>query len=348
MHGERLAPGEAHSDNIMPIHQSDPNRRPDSDFMAGELVLLVEGNRCRLLDGRRTPGVIESVDDRTGFFRWRIDAFEDEGKSWDVPIEDVTRYQFEMNSARISSARAVSLQRTVERFSEKLVINTSPEIRAATEAYLCEQEKLAGEWLEAESSFFAQFRELPLRSRRGSAELAEDLRRFLGEKGLLDLEVTTAEAVVTNPNSGEWIKGMLIVLAEMGLVSYSGKIARTPDVFEGNGTRERRSKYLLERLAFVRAAFRLAGHNEVVVYRGMSSESDWRDLPRSVLSCTFSLRVAKAFANFDAESKPRTSYLIKLTVPVERLWMTYCETSEFNGRYLEAEALLLNEGIGPF
>ncbi len=332
----------------MPIHQSDPNRRPDSDFMPGELALLVEGNRCRLLDGRRTPGVIESVDDGTGFFRWRISAFEDEGKNWDVPIEDVLRFQFERDVVRLDREQVTGLEECVERFGKKLVVEAPAGVCAATEARLREREKQARKWLKTESSFFLCHKDLPLRSRQGPAKLAEDLRRFLDEKGLLDLEVTTAETIVTNPNSGEWIKGMLIVLADMGLVTYCGKIVRTPGLFEGIGTKRRRREYLLERLAFVRAAFRLAGHSEVVVYRGMSSESDWRDLPRAVLSCTFSLRVAKAFADFDVQSKARTSYLMKLTVPVERLWMTYCETAGFNGRYLEAEALLLDQGSGFF
>jgi len=332
----------------MPIHQSDPNRRPDSDFVPGELALLVEGNCCRLLDGRRTPGVIESVDDGTGFFRWRISAFEDEGKNWDVPIEDVVRFQFERDAVRLDREQVIGLEECVERFGKKLVIEAPPGVCAATEARLREREEQARQWLKTESSFFLCHKDLPLRSRQGSAKLAEDLRRFLDEKGLLDLEVTTAETIVTNPNSGEWIKGMLIVLADMGLVTYCGKIVRTPGLFEGIGTKRRRWEYLLERLAFVRAAFRLAGHSEVVVYRGMSSESDWRDLPRAVLSCTFSLRVAKAFADFDVESKARTSYLMKLTVPAERLWMTYCETAGFNGRYLEAEALLLDQGSGFF
>ena len=45
-------------------------------------------------------------------------------------------------------------------------------------------------------------------------------------------------AILTN--SGEWMKGMLIVLAEMGLVSYSGRVVRTPDLFEGIGAKARR------------------------------------------------------------------------------------------------------------
>ncbi|MBN1859667.1 hypothetical protein JW848_10775 [Candidatus Bipolaricaulota bacterium] len=332
----------------MPIHQSDPNRKPDSEFTPGELSLLAEGNRCRLLDGRRTPGVIERVDGRRGLFRWRIGAFEDEGKSWDVPIENVTRYQFEMGSARVTPDKAGELRQLVERFSELLVVEADSAVRAATEIKLRALEEQAHEWLERKSSFFAQHKKLHLRLRQGPVELAEDLRRFLAEKGFLYLEEVTTETLVTNPNSGEWIKGMLIVLAEMGIVGYSGKIVRTPDLFEGIGAKSRRSEYLLHRLAFVRAAFRLAGHNEVVVYRGMSSELDWRNVARSILSCTFSLRVARAFANFDIDDRARTSYLMKLTVPVERLWMTYCETSALNGRYLEAEALLLNEGLEPF
>lgn len=334
--------------NVMPIHQSDPNRRPDSEFTSGELALLIEGNQCRLLDGRRTPGVVESIDRESGFFRWRISAFEDEGRSWDVPIEDVARYQFELGSPRLDLKSVADLEKLVDRFARSLIVEAKPSVRSVTNKQLLRLEKESTEWLARESRFLAQHSILSLRSRRGPAELAEDLRRFLDEKGLLDLEDLTTSTIVTNPSSGEWIKGMLIVLAEMGLATYSGKIVRTPDLFEGAGAKSRRSEYLLQRLSFVRAVFRLAGHSEVVVYRGMSSASDWRDLPSSILSCTFSLRVAKAFTDFDAGSAARTSYLLKLTVPVERLWITHCETAALNGRYLEAEALVLNDGVVPF
>ncbi len=334
----------------MPVHQSDPNRAPDSAYVPGKLAYLVPGNRCRLLDGRRTPGVIESIDDAAGFFRWRITAFEDEGRSWDVPLEKITRYQFERSSDRNEPERVRALREIADRLSEPLTIQPTSIAREAIAREIQQAEDVANRWFETESSFFASNRPLDLTVRDGPEELANDLQRYLKaqSEALLRIETKTAEAMVLNPNSGEWIKGMLIVMAESGLVAYSGTIIRTRDLFDEIGAKHLRRAYLVHRLGFVRAAFRRAGHSDVVVYRGMISESHWLEPARSIVSCTFSLRVARSFAGFDRSSRFKTSYLMKLTVPIERLWMTFCETEQLNGRYREAEALVLNDGIGPF
>ncbi len=42
----------------MGTHEYDNNMRPDNEFLAGDFYFLVEGNRSRLLDGRRTTGNI--------------------------------------------------------------------------------------------------------------------------------------------------------------------------------------------------------------------------------------------------------------------------------------------------
>ena len=334
----------------MPIHQSDPNRKPDSAFVAGDLSFLVEGNECRLLDGRRTPGVIESIDETAGFFRWRIRAFEDEGKSWDVPLEGVRRYQFVPSSSRCSEGDVDDLKQIIARLSRPLVIPANPPVRERTEQEIGRAEKAANEWLGRESAFVAAGKPLPLSKRDGSTTLASDLERYLLEQSaeLARIETKTAEAMVLNPNSGEWIKGFLIVMAEMGLAGYSGTIVRTPDLFDGLGSKALRCTYLVHRLAFLRAVFRKAGFDEVTVYRGMASESTWVERPRSIVSCTFSLRVARSFASFDPKSPCKTSYLMKLTVPIERLWMTHCETRALNGQYREAEAIVINHQIGSF
>lgn len=330
--------------SIVPIHQSDPERKPDSEYVPGELAYLLLGNRCRLLDGRRTSGVIESVDERSGFFRWRITAFEDEGRAWEMPLEVVTRYQFERGSKRRSAEQVAMLQATAKRLSQPLVIEAEPAARARTEAEISETEGLANRWLDQESSFFAHHNSFQLGSRLGPADLGADLQRYMQHQSeeFKEIEARTVQGVVLNPDSGEWIKGMLIAMAEAGLVDYSGTIVRTPSLFEGIGSKELRRAHCVHRLAFVRAAFRRAGYSEVTVYRGMSSESNWLTRDRSFVSCTFSLRVARSFASFDQTGRFKTSYLMKLTIPIEQLWMTHCETAAMNGRYAEAEALVLN------
>ena len=328
----------------MPIHKSNPDRRPDSDFIPGELALLVPGNRCRLLDGRRTPGVIESCDHNSAVFVWRIKDFEDEGKTWTLPAEDVKRFQFEKGSGRLPAEEAQSLRERVEGFQKPLEIRADPEIRKVTERAIIYLKGGAKSWLKINSRFFGEGRRLDFGSREGPASLAEDLLRYMAEHGLKDLEQRTAENIVLNPFSGELVKGMIITLAEMGLVDFQGKIPRIQGTFEGRTSQTHRKKYLIHRLAFVRAYFELLDIDEVVLYRGMSTEGEWRQCGRSFLSCTFSQKVAGAFAEFKRGDKYRHAYLVKTTVPVDRLWMTYLETAAMNRQYLEAEALVLYRG----
>ncbi|CAH2214937.1 hypothetical protein [Tepidibacter aestuarii] len=40
----------------------------------------------------------------------------------------------------------------------------------------------------------------------------------------LEEEKITSYTMVLNPNSGEWIKGINIVITEIGLVSFNGKV----------------------------------------------------------------------------------------------------------------------------
>jgi hypothetical protein len=165
--------------------------------------------------------------------------------------------------------------------------------------------------------------------------------QYMASLNLGELEKKTAENIVLNPYSGEWVKGMQIILAEMGLADYKGKAPRTRDIFAGLGAKYKRRNYLIRRLAFVRAYFHLSGIREVVLYRGMSTEQGWRQASRTFLSCTFSLEVAESFCHFEREGKFRHSYLLKNTFPVERLFMTYLETKAMNQQYKEAEALVL-------
>ncbi len=88
----------------MSLHKYDLSMKPDSDFIQGEFALLIEGNACRLLDGRRTTGYIENVSKTDGMFRWRITKYEDEGRCWDLPMEDVSKFQFEKDAKKLEKA----------------------------------------------------------------------------------------------------------------------------------------------------------------------------------------------------------------------------------------------------
>lgn len=331
----------------MSVHQSNKNSLPDSEFIPGDITFLVPGNSCRLLDVRRTPGVIEAYFEDSAMFRWRITDFEDKGKYWDLPAEEIVRFQFTRDSKRLDNRTVGDITSAVNRYQSTISIEAAASERDHTEKEIEAAEQEAVKWLGAHSTFFRNkeglnYKELlNLNSRHGPKSLAGDLASYMATSGLAEMESRTAEAFVLNPNSGEWIKGMAMVLAEMGLVPYQGKVPRTADIFAGPGAKENRRRYLANRLAFVRAYFYLLGLHEVVLYRGMSTERDLAVRPRTFLSCTFSLKVARSMADFERDGKCRNSYLFKGTFSVKQLFMTYLETEAMNRQYQEAEALVL-------
>src|SRR5689334_16915561 len=99
-------------------HQYDPARRPDAEFLPGELRFLVPGNRARLLDPRRTPMRVDALDEPRGLVLFRVEAFEDQGAIREVAFEDIGRYQFERGSRTLTIeevARLLTRQRMLDR-----------------------------------------------------------------------------------------------------------------------------------------------------------------------------------------------------------------------------------------
>ena len=327
----------------MGIYQFNKHRLPDTEFVPGTITFLVEGNYCRLLDGRRTPGMIEKYFDDSAMFRWRIMDFEDKGKYWDVPAEGVTRYQFAKDARRLDTRRTKEIEASIRKYQTKLTIEAVETKRHRTESEIKAVEQVTTDWLENNSTFFRNQEQLNFKTRTGPNSLAEDLASYMVSVGMDKIEQKTADIIVLNPNSGEWIKGMAIVLAEMGLVPYRDKIPRTRDIFEGLGGKENRRNYLIHRLAFVRAYFHFLGIKEVTLYRGMATEWEWGERPssRTFVSFTFSIKLAGSHCDFNRNSDDKHSYLLKRTFSVEDLFMTNLETDAMNKQYKEAEALVL-------
>jgi hypothetical protein len=331
----------------MAVYDSNPNMQPDSEFIPGSLAYLVEGNVCRALDGRRTPGFIEEVFHDEAMFRWRITDFEHNGKFWDLPVEYAERYQFAQGSKKLGDQQMSKLKDKSNSFDEELVIEPDEKIGNHTRAEIASTELEIEKWLNSHSLFLKTGESLDFKQRTSSPALWNDLIAYFESQDLAALEERTAENYVLNPYSGEWIKGMQIVLAEMGLVAYRNKQPRTSDIFSGQGSKENRRRYLIHRLAFVRAFFRLQGFENVVLYRGMSTESSLQLIERTFISCSFSLRVARSFSHFERDERFRNSLLAKLVVSVDRLWMTFFETKQMNNQYKEAEAIVLASDGDP-
>lgn len=320
------------------MHEQHLNKEADDLFIPGTLAHLVVGNEGRVLDGRRTPGYIEDYDAESAMFVWRITAFEDKGKCWEIPAEEIGSYQFRRECKTLSAEDVKSISKRCEVLKRPLQIKKNAEQREKTEARIAKKEEDALAWCKEHSRFVKSGKPLCLNNDVGESYLYEDLENYMTKCGVLDLEKMTVEQYLTNPYAGEWIKGMKIVMAEMGLIDYAGAGMRKPDAFLERGAKSIRAEYIVARVAFVRSVFKLCGYAEIPLYRGMASESEFFEYPSTLLSTTFSLKTAMSFADFD--STARSAYCVKYTCPVDLLFMTYIETRGFNERYKEQEAVI--------
>jgi hypothetical protein len=325
----------------MSVYQSSPGTAPDQDFEPGSLDCLVVGNRGRMLDARRTPVSVVDLRLETGFVALRIEGFEDAGAIWDVPLEDVAHFQFERGSRRASESVVGQMRDAIERFDQELVIEASRADRRQSLERIAELQAEADSWLGEHSRFLAQARSLPDPSARcGDDVLAADFEAWMGGHNTWDTETAFATQFVSNPGSGEIVKGHRIVLAELGLVSYAGTVVRDPETFSGAWGRERRAHHIVTRLAFLAALFARLGLERVMLWRGLSAEGPLRTgRRRTFVSTSFAEVVARS--HFDAGAGRSTRVLVGRQVPVDRLFMTYLETAAMNDRFLEAEAVLL-------
>jgi hypothetical protein len=321
------------------IYGTDPDPEPDTNFLEGELRHLVIGNRGRLLDARRTPITITATVPERGAFELEVGAFEDAGARWELPLEDVVRFQFARGGAVAPADIVADLERAVARFDRALVIDCDPETRAETLARVAAERTALRPRLASPdpSSNDVAGR---IAGRAGDPRLFGLLEEVMAAHGVTELEHELSAAFVTNPGSGELVKGHAIVLAELGLCPYRGKIARDPALFEGTWSRARRAEHLVARLGFVQELWSSWGLETATLYRGAAADGPLGEpSPASFISATFSEEVAAA--HFEGGRSTRTAVLWRQRVPVTRLFMTCLETRALNLRFNEAEALLI-------
>jgi hypothetical protein len=319
------------------IYASDPNSAPDSEFRSGELRYLVVGNRGRLLDARRTPIMVMAIDPVRGSFEVEIGAFEDAGARWDLPLEDVARFQFARRCSVAADDLVSELERARRQFDRDLIVGCDAGARSRTVDRI-EHER--GRIRHRLASVGPVDVAACVRARSGEDRLFDLLDEVIGERGLADLEHRFASTFVSNPGSGEFVKAHAIVLAELGLCPYCGRIVRDPSAFEGLLSKERRAEHLITRLAFTQE---LWSRDELItLYRGAAVEGP---LPEpawsSFVSATFSREVATA--HFEGGPTTRTAVLWRQLVPITRVFMTFLETREMNRRFNEAEAVLIGD-----
>ncbi len=312
-----------------PVYESDPLAAPDDEFEPGELAHLVPANRGRMLDPRRTPVVVTRLLPDIAMFELEVVAFEDTGARWEIELERVGNFQFEPGQASADAAAVAVMEKEIRRFDRVTQIPCLDSDRRAT------LDRVAGERERARTLI------------EGNADPFHAFEACMAERGVLDVENAFAERFVSNASSGELVKGHAMVLARLGLCPYDGGIQRSPDLFAAEWSEERRAEHIVARLAFVRELFALEGVEHVTLYRGLASGTPLRpSRPQSFVSATFDRRVAEA--HFAGGATTLAAALYRQSVPVERLFMTYRETSAMNRRFRESEAVLIGNPNSPF
>jgi hypothetical protein len=322
------------------VYQSDPQPAPDSDFQPGDLRLLVAGNRGRLLDARRTPIEIVALAPEIGSFVVEILAFEDAGVRWELALDELARFQLVRDAATVAPAALADLEAARARFSGSLTVEVDAGERAQTLRWIAMERGVVGDLLDRAGLALDPSRQIE--RREGDPRLYALLEELMLARDVAEIERRLADAFVTNPRSGEHVKGHAIVLAELGLCRYEGPVVRGPDLFTGPWAKPRRAQHLVTRLAFGAELWtRLAG-GHVTLYRGAATDAPPAPRPpASFLSATFSREVA--LAHFEGGPTTTTAALWRASIPVDRLLMTFLETEAMNRRFREAEAVLIGD-----
>lgn len=322
------------------IYAHDQDAASDDRFEPGGLRHLVPQNRGRMLDPRRTPITVIGVDRDRGFFEVVVRAFEDAGAHWHLPIEEVSHFQFDRGSEALAEKDVQDLERLVKLFDRQIQIPARPEGRSCTLRTLEEEQVAVRRELAGEDSLAAIDLDECIRTRRGSDQAAAAINRLLEAAGVAELDRVLSEGYVSNPHSGEVVKGHAIVIAEMGLCPYVGNTVRDERLFLGDGSREHRRRHILLRMAFVRELMALLGVTSVELFRGMAMAGAIGPFGTSPLvAATFSREVATS--HFDSTAD--VAVLTRQRVPVSRLFMTFLETPAMNRQYKEAEAVLIGD-----
>ncbi len=321
------------------IYDSDPDARPDTEYVGGELRDLVIGNHGRLLDARRTPITITAVAPETGAFEVEIGAFEDAGARWELPLDDVHRFQFERGGSVATADAVAELERAVARFDRALVIEPDLSVQEQTLRRIATVREAIRKRLAGRDSLQVDLAH-HISQREGNAQLYALLDEVMAVAGLQELDHRFSATFVSNPASGELVKGHAIVLAELGLCPYRGKIVRDPELFTGAWSKPQRAEHLVTRLAFTQELLSSWGVDTLTVYRGAAVDGPMpAPSPSSFVSATLSREVATA--HFEGGPSTQAAVLWRQEVPITRLLMTFLETQEMNERFHEAEAVLI-------
>jgi hypothetical protein len=329
------------------VYGFDPLAAPDSDFEPGELGQIVEGNAGRLLDARRTPVTVRAVDADTGMFEVEVTGFEDAGAGWWVALEEVDRFQFARASRRAGAEDLSRYRSVVARLDQWMTVQGEPGAAATTRARICEERQAISTRLSASGVSARLDADECIARRAGDPGLVDAVQSVLAERGLADVDEAFAAQYVSNPWSGELVKGHAIVAAELGLCPYRGKVVRDTTLFDAAWSKERRGEHLIVRIALTAELWSRTGRREVTLYRAAATDRAIAPRPAAAfVSATFSREVADA--HFAGGPTTRAAVMSHQAVGIDRLLMTFWETAAMNRNYHEAEAVVVGLRELPF
>ena len=273
-------------------------------------------------------------------FRWRITDFEDKGNYWDLPAEDIKLFQILKGSKELEIKDIEIISKKIREFNNLLYIKADKKIKEITNEKIAATERSIFNRFKGNLSNIINKQAINLNSNEGNQILIKDIKLYMKSIGLDSIEEKTTTEIVLNPNS-EWIKGIKIILAELGIVSYRNKILRQKEIFNNVGGTGKIINYIINRIAYLKAYFKLLNIDEVILFRGMSTDGNWMNCyEKSLTSWTFNLDVALSFADLNKSSNSKNGYILKRTVPIENIFMTFLETESMNKQYKECEAIL--------
>ncbi len=335
-------------------YQYNADKLSDSHFEPGSLKHLVVGNQGRALDYRRTPVGIQELRESSGLVIFEILDFEDKGNTWEIPFEEIGSFQFALDSECPDQRSVARYAAIAERLDRQIEIPCDEDARQTTLLELGEAELDARKWLCRSSKALRAGIQPDFSRKEGLNNLFEDIESYMKHHDLGANESAFAAHYVCKFHYSECVKAQRMVIAEMGLVPYEGKILREQRETQGKFSRERRRNYVVRRLAVVRALYRELGISSIVLYRGVHSAGlPTRPPNRTFVSATTNRAIAESLACLEAPSnknKPgyRVGVLMSQEIPLERIFMTYMETRQMNHPYRESEAVLLFEADEAF
>ncbi len=317
---------------------------PDSDFESGEWSHLTVGRRGRLLDARRTPVTVTGARLARAAFTVRLDDFEDAGAEWELPLWEVSHFQFAPGGERVEASMLAAMATQSERFDRPWVVPADVAARPSTLRRIDAEQQQARAWLAERSRFVRDGGQLPEPLvRRGSEALFEDTQRYLEQRNVGEMDAAFATRWVSNPHSGELVKGHLVVLAELGLAPFHGQVIRDAGLFEGPWSRAQRAQHIVTRLGFMRALLDLCAGGRLTLYRGWSSPVKSPVRRRGgLVAATLCEQVARS--HFEIEDQAVVRSWRRQTVSADRVLLSYLETAQLNAPFREAEVVLVDDG----